>query len=106
MEAISNFIINNYWWFLIITIILVLALIGYFFDMKYGDLMESSFKKRKNEILNVEEINLDKLNLDDKKDMSLNTMINNNQDQSLAEMMDNLSEEKSEEKTIDTLEML
>lgn len=72
MENFLNFIINHYLWFLIISIMLILALIGYFVDIKRGRI---TYKINKNE----EEINLDALNsLNNQEGVSLQSMLDKN----------------------------
>ena len=73
MDSILNFITQNYLWFLVIAIILLLALIGYFVDVK-KDSDDSPFKKEKNAQAKNEE---PMANVKVENNMSLNEMINN-----------------------------
>ena len=73
MDSILNFITQNYLWFLVIAVILLLALIGYFVDVK-KDSDDSPFKKEKKpKVKNEEPMATVKV----ENNMSLNEMINN-----------------------------
>ena len=74
MENILNFITNNYLWFLIIAIILLLALLGYFVDVRKAS-DDSPFKKSKDDKNIANEENLENVKIEN--NMSLNEMINN-----------------------------
>ena len=69
MNAISGFIINNYGWFIVISVILILALIGYFVEQKKAKRNPYKLEKK-------EEINLDALNTN--QNDSLQAVINKN----------------------------
>ena len=71
MNAISGFIINHYGWFIIISVMLILALIGYFVEQKKAKANPYKIEKK-------EEINLDALN--NNQNESLQNMINKNKD--------------------------
>lgn len=74
MDTILNFITQNYLWFLVIAIILLLALIGYFVDVK-KDSDDSPFKKEKKLKKSQEDDTF--ANVKVENNMSLNEMINN-----------------------------
>lgn len=74
MDTILNFITQNYLWFLVIAIILLLALIGYFVDVK-KDSDDSPFKKEKRPKKSQEDDTF--ANVKVENNMSLNEMINN-----------------------------
>ncbi len=74
MENILKFIETNYLWFLVVAIILLLALIGYFVDVRKSK-DDSPFKKTKE---NKEKTNEEAMaNVKIENNMSLNEMINN-----------------------------
>lgn len=80
MEKILEFITTNYLWFLAVTIVLILALVGYFVDVK-KESDDSPFKKvkePKNKDNNqdvVTEENIENVKVEN--NISLQEMINN-----------------------------
>ncbi len=75
MQEILDFIATNYLWFLGVTVVLILALIGYFVDVK-KDQDDSPFKLKKKEKEAVKPAE-DMENITVATNMSLNEMINN-----------------------------
>lgn len=73
MQAFLSFLEQNYLWFLIIAIVLVLALIGYYVDVK-KDEEDSPFKKTKAKVEVVPDNAMENINV--QTNMSLNEMIN------------------------------
>ena len=75
MQEILDFIATNYLWFLGVTVVLILALIGYFVDIK-KDQDDSPFKQKKKpkEVAKPAE---SMENITMATNMSLNEMINN-----------------------------
>ena len=73
MQTFLNFLEQNYLWFLIVAIVLVLALIGYYVDMK-KDAIDSPFKKSKTKVEVVPDNAMENINV--QTNMSLNEMIN------------------------------
>lgn len=111
MNEISIFLANNYIWFIIIVVLLLFALVGYFFEAK-----NKSKEIEKTEILdtikyddNVEELNVQ---TNDKENVSINEVVDNkkedsNKDLDKTEIMDipvennSLKEEVKEESTFE-----
>lgn len=73
MQAFLSFLEQNYLWFLIVAIVLVLALIGYYVDVK-KDAIDSPFKKSKTKVEVVPDNAMENINI--QTNMSLNEMIN------------------------------
>ena len=68
MQAVIDFLVNNYFWFLILSLIFIFAFIGYLIDQK----------KSENEVVN-EEMNSDMPRITSNvENKSLNNMINDN----------------------------
>ena len=90
MEHIINFISNNYIWFIIITIILVLALIGYLVDIKKDKSMvissgemidEDALKEKVNKVENVglsEMVNKNMIHSDNNNENKIENINENN----------------------------
>ena len=74
MQVILDFITTNYLWFIIIAIILLLALIGYFVDVKKAE-NGGPYRNKKVKVDIVADTDLDNINV--ANNMSLNEMINN-----------------------------
>lgn len=66
MEAILNFLVDNYLWFLIISLILVFALIGYIVDSREKKTPTLHFKENEDVVLETDNL---------PKDKSLNEML-------------------------------
>ncbi len=70
MNRFTGFIVNHYTWFLFISIALILALIGYFVDLKRAKKNIYKIEKNKNEL------NFDNINVDN--NVSLQAMVDKN----------------------------